>query len=179
LPIRRGDDSMVRMLTGPERGDERADARKSARHLPFLRLIDLLEDAVHYLVVILLLVIAGVVLYHTSTEMFHAHRSYATRVVDGIDGVLFVVIIMELLHTVVAHFNSEDFQLQPFLIIGIISAVRHLLSVGAHLTLGTSQGHDAFNRSQIELGVSTGVVVALALALVLIRRIPADASVDR
>jgi hypothetical protein len=77
------------------------------------------------------------------------------------------------------HGRSRDFQLQPFLIIGIISAVRHLLSVGAHLTLGTSQGHDAFNRSQIELGVSTGVVVALALALVLIRRIPADASVDR
>jgi uncharacterized membrane protein (DUF373 family) len=163
------------MLTDDDRrADERARSMRSTPHLPVLRLIDLLEDAVHYLVVILLLIIAGVVLFHTATEMFHTHPGYATRVIDGIDGVLFVVIIMELLHTVVAHFNSDDFQLQPFLIIGIISGVRHLLSVGAHLTLGGSQSHEAFNRSQIELGVSTGVVVALAIALVLVRRLPPD-----
>jgi uncharacterized membrane protein (DUF373 family) len=162
------------MLTDEDRRAERERALRSARHLPVLRLIDLLEDAVHYFVIILLLIIAGVVLFHTATEMFHAHRDYAQRVIDGIDGVLFVVIIMELLHTVVAHFNSDDFQLQPFLIIGIISGVRHLLSVGAHLTLGSSLSHDAFNRSQIELGVSTGVDVALAIALVLIRRLPPD-----
>ncbi len=179
MPNADGNDSIGPMLTDSERrAADRAASLKSARHLPALRLIDLFEDAVHYLVLVLLLVIAGVVLYHTSTDMFHAHRDYATRVIDGIDGVLFVIIIMELLHTVVAHFNTDDFQLEPFLIIGIISAVRHLLSVGAHLTLGRSLSHEAFNRSQIELGVSTGVVVALALALVLVRRAPAGSPAD-
>ena len=168
------------MLSKADRRAEDPDAGRrepnlrSSTHLPLLRLVDLLEDLVHYLVVVVLLVIAGLVLFHTVTDLFQGHSSYATRVIDGIDGVLFVVIIMELLHTVVAHFNSDDFQLQPFLIIGIISAVRHLLSVGAHLTLGTSQTHDAFNRSQIELGVSTGVVIALAIALVLVRSIPSE-----
>ena len=36
--------------------------------------------------------------------------------------ILFVIIVMEILRTVVAHFDDAGLQLKPFLIIGIISA---------------------------------------------------------
>jgi hypothetical protein len=40
--------------------------------------------------------------------------------------VLFVVIVLERMSIVVAHFDQAGLQLQPFLIIGVISGVRHI-----------------------------------------------------
>jgi len=92
------------------------------------------------------------------------------QVTSGINDVLFVVIVLELLRTVVAHLETEDFQLRSFLIIGIISAVRHILGVGARLTLEAGITDTQFNRAQIELGVSAVVVLALAVSFILISR---------
>ena len=89
---------------------------------------------------------------------------------SGINDVLFVVIVLELLRTVVAHLETEDFQLRSFLIIGIISAVRHILGVGARLTLEAGITDTQFNRAQIDLGVSAVVVLALAVSFILISR---------
>src|SRR5207245_6709415 len=92
--------------------------------------IRLTEDLVHYLVIAALLVLAGMALYKTAIDLFHPDVSLANRVINGLNGVLFVVIVLELMTTVVAHFEHSGFQLQPFLIIGIISGVRHTLTVG-------------------------------------------------
>jgi uncharacterized membrane protein (DUF373 family) len=82
--------------------------------------------------------------------------------------VLFIVIVLELLRTVVARLDGGGFQLQPFLVIGIISASRHILTVGAQLSL---VGQDLpLTRTMVELGVNAAVVLALATALVLVRR---------
>jgi hypothetical protein len=60
------------------------------------------------------------------------------------------------------------------LIIGIISAVREILTVGARLSLVGSV-HDpsptVVHNALLELGVNAAVVVGLALALVLVRRV--------
>jgi len=60
--------------------------------------------------------------------------------------------------------------LQPFLIIGIISATREILSVGARLSLQGEQTAAATRTTLLELGVNSGVVLSLAAALVLVRR---------
>jgi uncharacterized membrane protein (DUF373 family) len=82
---------------------------------------------------------------------------------------------MELLRTVVAHLETHDFQLRSFLVIGIISGVRHILGVGAQLTVMAHLSSSEFRRSQIELAVSAGVVLALAIGFLLINRAHADA----
>jgi hypothetical protein len=79
-----------------------------------------------------------------------------------------------LLRTVLAHLETNDFQLKSFLIIGIISAVRHILGVGARITLTGTPTHDAFVRAQIELGVGAAVVLGLALSFLLISRAGLD-----
>jgi len=134
------------------------------------------EDLVHYAVAAVLLVLAMIVLYNTLDQLLSHGTAYATRVIDCINGVLLVVIVMELLHTVLAHFERGGFQLQPFLIIGIISAVRHILTIGARLTLTDVSG-DAFRHSQIELGVNSGVVLGLALSLLMVRNSEPEAMV--
>ena len=153
--------------------DQLAAARAAtpASELPRgpMAFIRVTEDLVHYLVIAALLVLAGMALYKTAIDLFHPDVSLANRVIDGLNGVLFVVIVLELMSTVVAHFEHAGFQLQPFLIIGIISGVRHILTVGARLSLAGEVTGTAFRQSQIELGVEGAVVLGLGFALYLVR----------
>jgi uncharacterized membrane protein (DUF373 family) len=139
------------------------------RRWPLL-VIDVAEVVVHYAVALLLLAIAVIVLYRTGVHLVSNRHHFAAQVTNGINDLLFVVIVMELLRTVVAHLATHDFQLESFLIIGIVSAVRHILGVGARLTLSTNVPETSFRHSQIELGVSAAVVLALALGFLLISR---------
>jgi len=151
--------------TGQGRHDE------IAKQLWPLRLVGYLEDGVHYLVVVVLLfVVAGIVLYRTGVSLVHSDEPFPGNVTTVINGALFVIIVMEVLRTVVAHFEKTGFQLQPFLIIGIISAAREILSVGARLSLQGEQTAAATRTTLLELGVNSGVVLSLAAALVLVRR---------
>jgi uncharacterized membrane protein (DUF373 family) len=160
-------------------GDEGGTRQLSRRELELLhrplRVIDLIETLVHYLVAILLLVIAGRVLWHAVVDLVTQRHDFAEQVIRGINDILLVVIMMELLRTVVAHLETNDFQLRSFLVIGIISAVRLILAVGAQLTVTGHLSNTEFRRSQIELAVSAGVVLALAIGFLLINRAPGDA----
>jgi uncharacterized membrane protein (DUF373 family) len=138
-------------------------------HRPLV-VIDRLEALIHYVVAALLLAIAGIVLWRTIVDLVAPNGSFASEVVTAINDVLFVVILMELLRTVVGHLETDDFRLRSFLIIGIVSAVRHILAVGARLTLSGDTSAADFQRSQVELAVSAGVVLALAIGYRLITR---------
>ena len=95
-----------------------------------------------------------------------AQEDFAVTVTRAVNSVLFIVVVLELLRTIVARLEGGGFQLQPFLVIGIISATRDILTVGAELSLGQVP----VTRTMTELAVNAGVVVALAVALVLVRR---------
>lgn len=158
--------------SGPERLDQALRQRLfgSAPHLGIIRICD---DLIHYAVALVLLTVAGVVLYRTAYDLVTTHQPFAAAATSAVNGVLFAIIVLEVMRTVIAHFERGGLQLQPFLIIGIISAVREILTVGARLSLQgsvheppASVVHDAL----LELAVNAGVVVGLAFSLVLIRR---------
>ena len=136
--------------------------------------VEWVEAVMHYLVAMVLLGVAGYVLYHTVIDLFTParHSQFAATATNAVNGVLFAIIILEVMRTVLAHFDHGGLQLQPFLIIGTISAIREILSVGARLSLnGTTFSSSEIHTSLLELGVNAAVVVVLALALVLVRRL--------
>jgi uncharacterized membrane protein (DUF373 family) len=141
-------------------------------------LLHLGEDVVFFVLSVLLFGIAVVVLARTGHDLIFRppHEEFAETMTRGLNGVLFVVIVMESLRTIIARFQGVGFRLQPFLVIAIISTVRHILTVGARLSLA---GEDApLQRTMIELGVNAGVVLALTVSLVLIRRYGGPAGAD-
>ena len=89
------------------------------------------------------LVLVGVavaLLYQTIHDVFtHDGISFIRRINDAVNGVLFVVIILEIFRTVLSHLEGGGFQLVPFLVIGVISAVRHILLVGTEALQGQTQ----------------------------------------
>jgi hypothetical protein len=70
---------------------------------------------------------------------------------------------------VVHYLRERETTLKPFLFIGIISATRGILAVGAWLSIG-SIPHDEFVRAMVELGGNCAVIIALGVTMRLIDR---------
>lgn len=131
------------------------------------RLVERVEEIFHIVLGVCLLAIAVVALYFSVVRALETSPFFPTGMIQAINDILFIVIILEILRTVVARYTDGVFQLQNFLIIGVIAAVRHILTVGASLTLASGKSQVEFDRSVIELGVSAGIVVALVFAIFL------------
>lgn len=131
--------------------------------------IDKLEDIVHGFLGIVLFVISVLAVGFTLQRLIETRPFFPLGMIQGINDILFVIIILEIMRTVIVRFTDGIFQLDSFLIIGVIAAVRHILTVGASLTMEKEKTTEYFNRSLIEMGVNTGIVLALVFALFLSR----------
>ena len=129
--------------------------------------IEKIEEIFHIILGMFLLGIAIAALFFSVTRVFETSPFFPTGMIQAINDILFIIIILEILRTVVARYTDGVFQLQNFLIIGVIAAVRHILTVGASMTLASGKSQDEFDRAVIELGISTGIVVALVFAIFL------------
>jgi hypothetical protein len=73
---------------------------------------------------------------------------------------------MEVLGTVRSYLEHGDTSVKPFIFIGIISATRGILSIGARLSiLGTTIKADEFRNSMIELGINAVIIILLGATL--------------
>jgi uncharacterized membrane protein (DUF373 family) len=96
----------------------------------------------------------------------------AQAIIELVSGLLLVLIIMEMLGTVIHYLQVHATSLRPFLFIGIISATRSILSIGARLSVqGFSLRTTEFMHAMIELGVSAAVILALGITLKILDRL--------
>src|SRR5216684_1518070 len=91
----------------------------------------------------------------------------ANAIIQFVSDLLLVLIIMEVLGTVTHYLQSHTTSLRPFLFIGIVSATRGILSIGARLSVETVSNipQQEFISSMIELGVNAAVILALGITL--------------
>ena len=134
-----------------------------------IKYVDLIEDVFHAVLALALLAIGIGAFFFSIERLIKTAPFFPNGMIQGVNDILFIVIILEILRTVISRFTDGVYQLDKFLIIGVIAAVRHILTVGASLTLGTYKDPEAFNRSLLELGVNAGIVVALVLAIYMSR----------
>ena len=144
--------------------EEPAYARVEKSILP-LRYVDLIEDGFHGVLALSLLGIAIGAFYYSIERIVTTAPFFPNGMIQGINDILFIVIILEILRTVISRFTDGVYQLDKFLIIGVIAAVRHILTVGASLTLQTGKSDTAFERAVIELGLNALIVIALVFAI--------------
>ncbi|MEI6250818.1 MAG: phosphate-starvation-inducible PsiE family protein [Actinomycetes bacterium] len=131
--------------------------------------IDKLEDILHGFLGIILFIISVLAGLYTLQRLIETRPFFPLGMIQGINDILFVVIILEIMRTVIVRFTDGSFQLDNFLTIGVIAAVRHILTVGASLTMEKKRSTEDFNRALMEMGVNTGIVLALVFALFLAR----------
>ena len=113
---------------------------------------------------------AGISLFHTVIN--HAE---ANAIVETVDRLLFVLMVVEILHTVRVSFREGTLVCEPFLIVGLIASVRRMLAI----TLESSQVNSPskwsedsmqiFTATMIELAVLGGLVLVMVLAIYILR----------
>ncbi len=94
----------------------------------------------------------------------------APAIIQFVTDLLLVLIIMEVLGTVLHYLKAHATSLRPFLFIGIVSATRSILSIGARLAASNVDPAE-FTRAMIELGVSAAVVLALGVTIKLLGKL--------
>lgn len=133
------------------------------------RIAHYVEDVFHIVLAVLLVLIAVGALGVTVWRAVTTQPFFPTGMIQSINDILFIVIILEIVRTIIARFTDGVFQLQNFLVIGVIAAVRHILTVGASLTLEPDKPREEFERALLELGVNTLIVLGLVIAIFLAR----------
>jgi uncharacterized membrane protein (DUF373 family) len=132
-----------------------------------LKFVDLIEDVFHAALALALLGIALGAFFFSLKRLFDTAPFFPNGMIQGVNDFLFIVIILEILRTVISRFTDGVYQLDKFLIIGVIAAVRHILTVGASLTLESGKTDSAFTRAIYEMGLNAGIVVLLVFAIFL------------
>ena len=98
---------------------------------------------------------------------------FGLAVVSLVNDLLLVMIIMEVLRTVLSYLQERGSSLQPFLFIAAISATRRILAIGAQMSVASENiAPDKLEEAMLDLGANAGAILAIALALYLLRRDP-------
>jgi phosphate starvation-inducible membrane PsiE len=123
---------------------------------------------------IALLVVSGITFVRSVLE-----GVLAARGVGLLDQVLLVFMIVEILYTVQVSFREHALIPEPFLIVGLIAGIRRVLVLTAEFGDLLDRGPEAFRNGMIELGLLTVMVLALVVALVLLRRRAPGAAAEK
>ncbi len=130
------------------------------------------EDLV-YVSLGLILAGAAIVLLISAVTTFVQKFAAGTLVlgmVTLLDQILLILLVVELLYTVQVSFREHAVVPEPFLLVGLIAAIRRVLILTA-IFGETGPKSDMFVRQLIyELAILTVLIVVLALSLYILRR---------
>jgi uncharacterized membrane protein (DUF373 family) len=114
---------------------------------------------------LVLLVTVGISLGQTLLE-----ANLSDKIVALLDQILLILMIVEILYTVQVSFREHTLVAEPFLIVGLIAAVRRVLILTAEFSKPEQIVVDAFRNAMFELGLLTVLILALVFSLFLIKR---------
>jgi uncharacterized membrane protein (DUF373 family) len=94
----------------------------------------------------------------------------AASVIKLLDRILLILLVVELLYTVQVSFREHAVVPEPFLLVGLIAAIRRVLVLTVEFGQSTGKTDALFQHFVIELGILTILIVALAVSLWILRR---------
>lgn len=127
-------------------------------------------EQIFYVLVAAALAAAGAGLFFYVVYRFFTtlgEAPYLTVTLELLDGLLLVFITTELLHTVRAVIDESVLMTEPFLIVGIVAVIRRLILISAEAK--ELVGKPTFGDLMLEMGILTGVIVALGLTIFMLR----------
>jgi uncharacterized membrane protein (DUF373 family) len=83
---------------------------------------------------------------------------------------LLVIILLELFRTVINFLKTHTITLEPFFYIGIVAAIRRILTTGAQEAMLPMSSDQQFNRYLWDVGLNGLLIVALVAALFIYKK---------
>jgi uncharacterized membrane protein (DUF373 family) len=139
-----------------------------AMRLKVVSAIDRLEDAMYSLVAILLAVTALLLVWSAVSssiaDLQHSSDSLSI-VLSLLDRGLILFMVVELLHTVRITLHGHELTAEPFLIVGLIAAIRRVLLLTAE-----SGTQFRFDQQGAELIILVSLILVMSVAILIWRR---------
>ena len=144
------------------------------------------EHVVYGVLGILLSAAAVLALLGAAVALWHGIGDWSSNesILPIIDRLLFVLLLVEVLHTVRASIRTGGLTPEPFLIVGLIASIRRVLVITLQTSEATKPGGPVGDSAAIirgamlELAVIGGLILILVVSLYLLRRIPGQVSTD-
>ncbi|MBN2341116.1 MAG: hypothetical protein JXR45_06480 [Deltaproteobacteria bacterium] len=126
------------------------------------------EDVIYVTIGVVLLVTSAVLLIFTFPVIVShiGDSDYVAATLHVLDRILLVIMFIEILYTVRVSLISHSLCAEPFLIVGLIAAIRRILVItveGAHVL-------EKFTYHMIESGVLGGLCITFVVSIVLLRK---------
>lgn len=90
--------------------------------------------------------------------------------VDLLDQILLILMVLEILYTVQVSFREHVLSPEPFLVVGLIAAMRRILVITAEFSKPAEVLEAAFRNAMMELGLLTVLILSLVLSLYFLKR---------
>ncbi len=158
-----------------------ADALKQEWRSWIARAFTAIEDLV-YVGLGLLLAAAAIVLLINGVVTFVetiAADSLSANIIALLDRILLILLVVELLYTVQVSFREHSIVPEPFLLVGIIAAIRRVLVITAEFGHMPQPPDSVFQRFLYELGILTILVFVLVISLLLLRKRAGEIAAER
>lgn len=154
---------------GNDDGNGHAPPQEVVEAGPARRALAWAEDLLYFLTAGLLIVGALGVLINGGVLFVRDLAEPYTASLELLDSLLLIFIFAELLYAVRITIARHELSAEPFLIVGILAAIKEtvVLSLEASRSVGSG---DEFIGRIIEIGVLSGVILALSTAIVVLRR---------
>lgn len=142
------------------------------------------EHLVYMVLGVLLSAAAILALGSAAIELFHGFEDWtgSETILPIIDRLLFVLLLVEVLHTVRASIRTGGLTPEPFLIVGLIASIRRVLVITLQTSEATKPGGwtpenaAIVQGAMLELAVIGGLILVLVVSLYLLGRIPKQIS---
>ncbi|MHB8628042.1 MAG: phosphate-starvation-inducible PsiE family protein [Aggregatilineales bacterium] len=139
-----------------------------------VRLLGIVEEVILALIALVLIILAVLLLLEAAAQLFQAFKGNGLEGISAasltiLENVLLVAVIMEIVYTVTLSLRSHELTAEPFLVIGIIASIRRILEItikSSDISSDTPQ----FQGLLGELALLSVIVIALAVAMFLVRR---------
>jgi hypothetical protein len=162
-----------------ERAPRAVGAKKSEPERPesrvttvIARVFGRVEDVVYVGLAVILAALALGLLVEAGMAFWSAvvGGELGARVALLLDRLLLILMVVEILYTVQVSLREHTLMPEPFLVVGLIAGIRRILVLTAEFSDMLLEGGDTFRNAMIELALLTFLVVALVIALAVLRR---------
>jgi hypothetical protein len=114
----------------------------------------------------LVLLVSGLIIFWQNLLA----ASLTTNMVILLDRVLLILLVVELLYTVQVSFREHALIPEPFLLVGLIAAIRRVLVLTAEFAQVQDKPEGVFKHFIVELVVLTFLIITLVVSLMLLRK---------
>ena len=148
-------------------------SRRSEPRLPdtLNKVLGIAENVVYTGVGIVLIggaaVLLGAAVYRIVTEL---DNGIDKAIVDGLDALLLVFVLVELLSAVRATLAQRRMVAEPFIVVGMIASIKEIIVASIRAKDALEHDHEQFRLAMVEIGVLGVLLLLLAAALYLVRR---------